>query len=660
MSFDRERLFYSLTIGCGSVLLFVVQPVIAKAILPRFGGSAGVWVTCMLFFQVALLLGYLYAYLVTRYLARGAQTALHLAILVLSFLVLPLKPPVEWAASRAVHPIAAILGLLTVSVGLPYFLLSTNSPLLQSWYAGSDGAKFPYGLFAWSNFASLVALLSYPVAIEPFLAVETQLRWWSGAYLVWALLVAVLAIRHRAGRIVEEAVEWKGRPYLWIALAACASALWLAVANHLSQEVAAIPFLWVLPLSVYLLTFILCFEGHGWYRPTVFRWLLPAAWIVAVYFLRASAAGMHWQIPIFLAALFVCCMFCHGELARTKPEPRQGLAFFYVMVASGGALGAVFVGLFAPGVFSRFLELPIAVTACVLLGLVLLYGYPVKRLIRLAAIAAVAFFVATRFQPGGQDVVRTRNFYGALQVSDTGSGENAVRSLYNGRTLHGRQFLAPGRSRIPTAFFGPESGAGRVLVSVQAPDRRVGVIGLGVGTLAAYGRRGDRFRFYEINPAVAGLASRYFRFLAESAAATDVVVDDGRLAIEREPPGSLDVIVVDAFSDDSIPVHLLTREAFEAYFRHLRPGGVLALHVTNRYLNLPLVVEAAAGALHKECLLIRNGEDPMRQILPADWMIVSDNRELMRGLAPFAAPRAAVQPARLWTDSHSNLFQVLK
>jgi hypothetical protein len=675
-----ERWLYSVTIsvniGCGSVLLFLVQPIMAKAILPAFGGSAGVWVACMLFFQVALLLGYLYAYWITRLLSRNAQSSLHIVLLLLSLLALPLKlsPPTAGIMS----PALAIVALLAASVGLPYFVLSTTSPLMQSWYARSRGARFPYRLFALSNMASLLALLAYPVGIEPFLPLRQQLRWWSAGYTVLVLLASASALRNRSTKVEPELAgagdagpehRLPERPLLWICLAACASTLWLAVANHLSQEVAAIPFLWVLALGVYLLSFILCFERNGWYSPAAFRWLLPAACVAVCYRLARQGAGggLLWEIPVFLAALFICCMFCHGELSRRKPErqggltqggmTQGGLTFFYLMVASGGALGAVFVGIVAPNIFSFYLELPLGITGCVLLALALLYGYTSpKRLTRVAAVAAIAFVFATRFQAGDKDVVHLRNFYGALQVRDAGAGEMATRSLYNGRTLHGVQFLLPARSRLATAFYATESGAGLVLLHRPAP-RRVGIIGLGAGTLAVYGQPGDFFRFYEINPAVIQVALRYFRFLGTSQARTDVVEGDGRLALQQEPAKTFDVIVVDAFSDDSIPVHLLTQEAFQVYFGRLRDGGILAIHVTNRYLDLAPVIEAGARSLQKESLPIHNPADPERQVYSADWVLVGDD---LREFGSVSQLKSSPRTVRPWTDEYSNLFGILK
>ena len=665
MSLRNQRLLYGLTIGSSSVLLFSVQPVMAKAILPRFGGTTGVWITSMLFFQVVLLMGYLYSYLVTRHFNRKLQASLHMALLILSLAGLPLSLRTAGTAADTGKPVLAILGILLSSVGLPYFLLSTTSPLLQAWLAASSAVVFPYRLFALSNAASLAALLAYPVVIEPLLPLRQQMRWWSVGYAALVLCACLAAVRHGSGARVEEkggGVGQERRPLLWIGLACCASTLWLAVANHLSREVAAIPFLWVLCLSLYLLSFILCFEGDGWYRPALFRWLLPAAWLAAGYRIaRGGEAGvLKWELPLFCAALLIWCVFCHGELARTKPRPRQGLAFFYLMIALGGALGAVFVGVVAPNIFSTYLELPIGITASILLGLFLLYGWTApRRLARLGAVAIVAFLVATKFRAGG-DVVHLRNFYGALQVTDSGEGDLAVRSLYNGRTLHGLEFLSPARSRLATSYFGPESGAGRVLERITKPGRRVGIVGLGAGTLAAYGRRGDSFRFYEIDPAVIQIASRYFRFLAESDAKPDIVAADGRLALEKEPLRSLDVIILDAFSDDSIPVHLLTREAFAMYFDRLRDGGPLAIHVTNRYVELAPVIEALGANLQKVVVQIHNPADPERQILAADWAVVFAPNQALRDLQDSGQPRARARNLRLWTDDYSNLFQVLK
>jgi SAM-dependent methyltransferase len=655
---------YATTIALSAALLFVIEPVAAKALLPDFGGSAGVWIACVLFFQVTLLLGYFYTYVLTRSLSAKRQAAVHIAMLAASACLLPWHPPVAQAAQ---NPSLAILITLAASLGLPFFALSTTSPLLQWWYSQSPSgaARFPYRLFALSNAASLAVLLAYPIGIEPLFTLYHQFLGWSIGFLAFAALAAICAFgaRGAASAVDQKATQPVKHPaLLWIGLAACAATLWPAVSNHLSQEVAAIPFLWVAPLSIYLLSFILCFEGRGWYNPRAFRLLLPLACLTFAWRLQSAAGGIAWELPIICAALFICCMFCHGELARRKPEPKQGLAFFYLMVAVGGAAGAAFVSLFAPNVFSTYLELPVAVAACFVLSLPLLYrrGSP-RQLLRLALVAAVAFVFASRFAAGREDLLRTRNFYGTLQVAASGSGEDAIRSLYNGKVLHGIEYQDPSRSRIAVAYYAPESGIGEAMRWLRgAQPWRVSVVGLGTGTLAVYGRAGDSFRFYDINPAVIDVAWRYFHFLGESAAKVNTVAADGRLGLEREPAHSINMIVLDAFSGDSIPIHLLTREAFQMYFDRLTPGGVVVIHVTNRYLDIASVVSALAANLHKPLVIIHNPQDEARHIQTADWAILADGRERLADLEPFSNVSPTPNRAPVWTDDYSNLFEILR
>jgi hypothetical protein len=665
---------YAASVALSSALLFVVQPVMAKALLPRFGGSAGVWVACMLFFQVALLAGYGYSFFLTRYCGLGTQARIHLGLLALSVSALPLRVRVGAGCD---HPTTAIAMLLALSVGLPYFVLSTTGPLLQSWLAGTRGANFPYRLFALSNAASLLALVAYPVAIEPMSSTRLQMAWWSCGYIALTILLAVAAagilMQSRVAKgarpavygaavsepAVSESPVWEARPWLWIALAACGSTLWLAITNYLGQQVAAMPFLWVAPMAVYLLTFVLCFEGEGWYRPRLFRWLMPAAWvaIVARVALEGSAGGLQWEIPIFCAALFICCMFCHGELARSKPAPQRGLAFFYLMVAAGGAVGGVFVGVIAPNLFDTFLELPLAVTASIFLALHFLFGYrSARRLIRLGMVTVAAFAVSTQYRSDGR-VLRTRNFYGALLIRDSGEGKFAARTEYSGHTIHGLEFLSPLLRRTPTTYYGAQSGAGRVFTRARPTRWRVAIVGLGAGTLAAYGRSGDFFRFYEINPAVISAASESFDFLRDSAAATEAIAGDGRLMLAREPAHSFDVIVLDAFSDDAIPVHLLTRQAFEMDFERLRPGGLLLLHLTNRYLDLSAEVEALASGLGKSVVLIHSAADVASGTEHSEWAILASNASDLAELQVYAEPRSP-RRVRAWTDEYSSLFQI--
>jgi SAM-dependent methyltransferase len=615
----------------------------------------------MLFFQLVLLLGYLYAFCLTRYFGARTQVLVHLFLMTLSVAALPLRPRLE---APGAGPVAAILASLAWSIGLPYFVMSATSPLVQSWVAALRGAHLPYRLFALSNAASLLALVAFPVAIEPFFATRAQMAGWTAAYAVLLLLLAgaaAITLRQadRATRL-PRAVDREARPWLWIALAACASTLWLAVTNYLGQQVAAMPFLWIAPMAVYLLSFVLCFEAEGWYRPVLFRWLMPAAWaaIGSRIALEGSAGGLHWEIPVFCAALFICCMFCHGEVARTRPAP-HGLAFFYLMVACGGAAGGVFVGLVAPRLFTTFLELPLGVTASVLLAFYFLYGYgSPRRLLRLALVAALAFVVSTQYHAEHQ-VVRSRDFYGSMEIRETGEGISATRALYSGRTIHGLEFLSPALRRTPATYYGVHSGVGLVLGSPQTANRRVAIVGLGAGTLAAYGRSGDHFRFYEIDPAVIRAARESFDFLSDSAAATSVVAGDGRLALDREPPHSFDIVVLDAFSDDAVPVHLLTREAFAGYFEHLRPGGLLLIHVTNRYLDLGAEVEALAASSGKAVIRIHSDPDATDRTEPADWAIVAADAADLAALRPRAAPPSP-RKVRPWTDEYSSLFPLWK
>ena len=642
-------------VASSGALLFAIQPAIAKTLLPRFGGSAGVWLAAMVFFQVALLAGYAYAVWLTRLRSPALRWGVHLGLLAASLAVLPVRPRI-WDTGA---PALSILLALAASVGLPFVSLSTTMPLVQWWHSGQKG-PLPYRLFAVSNAACLLALVAYPAAIEPAMAASTLLRWWSVGYVVWMALLVAGTLRNRSWAPEEPAGTASPRPYLWIGLAACASALWLGVANFLSQEVAPVPFLWVLPLATYLLSFILCFGGK-WYRPAVFRWLLPTAWIGigSRIGLARTAGDLRVDLPVMLAGLLVVCVFCHGELAERMPVSRGGLPFFNVMVAVGGALGGIFVALLAPALFSTMLELPLTVVASVFLALVLLYGIVSPgRLIRMGALAIAAFVAAASFSGAGTSrVAGGRNFYGTFQIRDSGEGDAAARSLYNGRTVHGIEFLALARRAAPTAYYGAESGIGRLFRTLNMPNRRVALVGLGAGTLAAYGRKGDVFRFYEINPAIVDAARGHFHFLEDSAAAIDVVEGDGRLGLEREPPGSLDLIVLDAFSDDAIPVHLLTREAFQAYFARLRRGGALAIHITNRYLDLGPVVESLAAAAGKSALRLHSKADAEARTLAAEWAVVCEPGDVTERLRGYT-DRTVAKRGPLWTDEYSNLFQL--
>jgi hypothetical protein len=458
---------------------------------------------------------------------------------------------------------------------------------------------------------------------------------------------------------------------IWVGLAASASTLLLAVTNHLSQNVAAIPFLWVLPLALYLLSFILCFDGDGWYKRSWFLRLLALMLASMAYALYSSKdVPLYVTLPLFALGLFVSCMVCHGELARLKPDPRY-LTLFYLMVSIGGAIGGVFVGLIAPNLFNGYYELPLALIGCAALVLAALRRDLLDAGWSLAWLAALVYVLVLTVSVGyqlkksqGSNRVAVRNFYGGLRVSDAGSGRDATRTLTHGTIIHGEQFLAPERRREATTYYGPDTGVGLAIRSLDPNSpRHIGVIGLGAGTLASYGRLGDRFRFYEINPLDIRLARSQFSYLADCQAQLDIVLGDARLSLEREPDQNFDVLAVDAFSSDSIPVHLLTVEAFRLYFRHIKPEGALAVHVSNLYLNLNPIVELAAQALGKQTRVIDSGDnEDVTGVFAATWILVTGNSRFfdkpeLRGPAP---KLIAERGLRTWTDDYSNLFRILK
>jgi hypothetical protein len=674
----------ALTIFLSAFLLFQVQPLIAKQILPWFGGSAAVWTTCMLFFQVALLLGYSYAHWITSRFSQRRQMLIHAGMLSLSILSLPIIPDSRWKPGGMDDPLPHILGLLTVTIGLPYFLLSSTSPLLQAWMARGGNGAVPYRFFALSNLGSMLALLGYPVVVEPAFTTKEQAWAWTIGYALFAALCGFAAFRASKSAIptgtTDDSVAGEAptiRSYLlWIALSASASALLLSVTTHLTENVASIPFLWILPLALYLLTFILCFEGSIWYRRIIFLPLFAVsigtlAWGVDHGF---GSSGFREQIAIYSASLFVCCMVCHGELSRTKPAARY-LTGFYLMVSLGGAIGGLFVAFLAPRLFSAFYEFPIAIVSATLAVLAVYFRFEpipdafrsLRQWVWLASFFAIAY-LCNYLYDGAQEfaaeaVFRGRNFYGALRINDSKKtfDQDALRTLTHGTINHGDQFLDLVRRREPTTYFGHQSGIGRAIDDLQASGPlKVGVVGLGTGTIAAYSRPFDTYRYYEINPLVLAIAHKYFFYLNDSQAKLEVVLGDARLTLERENPQHFDILAIDAFSSDSIPVHLLTNEAFKLYWNHLKASGILAIHISNRYLDLGPVVQQEAKALGKPAILISSGEDPGGDNFGADWVLVTTNPATLDHLSQFSAKIAAKPRLRMWTDDYSNLWQILK
>ena len=626
----------------------------------------------MLFFQMALLLGYLYAHWSTRNLSPKAQTAAHIALLCLSLLALPILPAESWKPLGNEDPLLRILGLLAATIGLPYLILSATSPLLQAWYARGGRGALPYRFFALSNAGSVLALLTYPVLVEPYLTNRQQAWSWSAAYAGFLLFCGWTAFRSRTGAVLATAASSGSQPawklqLIWLSLAAAASALLLAVTNHMSQNVAAIPFLWVLPLTLYLLSFIFCFESARWYRRSIFFGLFAIAIGAMAYATMDNTAvsEIRVAIPLFASCLFVCCMTCHGELARMKPAPEQ-LTSFYLMCSVGGALGGLFVAWFAPHVFNALYEFPITIVFCAISILIVTRRRHALWFTAAALTCVVAFFLAkdSRQTVKGARVL-ARNFYGVLRVNDaSGSGGvPATRQLTHGTINHGEQFLETTMRDRPTTYYAITSGVGLAIRELQsAGPVSVGVVGLGAGTLASYGRTGDYFRIYEINPLVLGIARHEFFFLQDCKARLDIALADARLSLEREPIQHFDLLALDAFSSDSIPVHLLTREAFALYWRHLKPDGVLAVHISNKFLDLGPVVKNAALETGKQVMMIDNEEEENEVIFSADWVLVTARAGFFDTplLKNKGAPVKARPDLRVWTDDYSNLWKILR
>jgi len=752
---------FGMVILLSAGLLFQVQFITAKYILPWFGGTPSVWTTCLLFFQLLLLFGYVYAHGIATRLTSQRQWQLHSALLIVAVVVLialafywraPILPGASWKPQGAGWEVPRILLLLLVSVGMPFFLLSTTGPLLQHWFGALYPNRSPYPLYALSNFGSLAGLLSYPFLVEPLLRMPVQAWLWSSGFLVFALGCIVCATRYsRSGgastaasfeAATKEAAPSRRRQAGWILLAMLPSVLLLSTTNIISQEVAVIALLWALPLALYLLSFILCFAKGRFYVPGMAHLGLGvAAYLLALWSVSPQMAALR-QIATLTFVFFVCCMFCHGELYRRRPGSSH-LTTFYVCISLGGALGGVFVSLVAPHIFPGFWEFWLAIFACIGLmltfvirdpgswlrrtsiwipvALVLLaltcalriragsfrpwhsfmfvlgvaalaYGlwnmrrkngvitFPSPLALRLTRVALVgcAAAVASVCILGVAAGYRARvwsgrNFYGVLAINHYTDGHRGY-SLAHGRTLHGFQLEAPGSERIPTTYYSRESGVGLAfqnqqrLISREHQSVNVGAIGLGIGTISAYGRAGDHFRFYEINDRVIRIARGeygHFSYLSGCPAAVTIVPGDARISLERELQSGqkqdFDILVVDAFSGDAIPVHLLTAEAMQLYLKHLRDEhSVLAIHISNRSLDLVPVVARLAENFGLKMERVETAGDGLL-VARSEWMLLSRDpgffdRPQMRS----AAQTIEARRVQLWTDDYSNLAQLLR
>jgi SAM-dependent methyltransferase len=664
------RNLYGLTIFLSAFLLFVVEPMAAKQLLPTLGGSSAVWTTCLVFFSVMLLLGYLYAHWISSNFKPIRQAIIHIVLLTAALLTLGVHVrPSPSAVSY--HPALTVFRVLATVIGLPYLALSATTPLLTAWYAGSFGSHSPYRLFALSNLASLLALGSYPLLIEPGLTMRQQTGLWSGGFLLFAVLCGALAWqgRRRVASPMPEQAALSGHPEpFWFLLALGGGMMLTAVTSHMSANIAAIPLLWLPPLALYLLTFILAFQG-AWLpvRQSMLRFVLVAVASMA-YLLRDIRAQLPIavSVPLFLIALFIICFFLHGELYARRPVT-AGMTRFYLVTAAGGAAGTLLVGVLAPLVLRANYDLACTLVVVALIALAATWhdGWGLRMLWMVGATAAIVVLSTQVRQYDDDAVALMRNFYGTLRVRETHlpPQSDTDRQLLNGTIEHGAEWFAPQFLGQPLTYYATNSGLGLAMrLCCGAGPKRVGVIGLGTGTVAAYGNAGDVIRFYEINPPVERLARHWFTFLHDSGAKIDVVLGDARLSLASESPQNFNVMVVDAFSGDAIPVHLLTREALALYRRHLRPDGIIVFHVSNQYIDLEPVVAGIAGNAGLRAVSVHSHGDEQTGLYYADWILVTANQafldqpEIVNN--GFSTPTQ--EGVRVWTDNYSSVFPLLK
>lgn len=694
-------LLFAATIFLGAFLLFQVQPLVGRFLLPWFGGSPEVWTTCMLFFQVFLLAGYAYAHLLTRIRQTKLHSVIHIGLLAAAFFFLPILPKESFVPTGESRPIFEILMICSLTVGLPYMLLSATSPLIQAWFSRVFPKRNPYRLYALSNAGSLLGLVSFPFVFEPFFTRVRMVYLWSGAFAVFAVLcaaVVLLARNNHTESLLEEPTKKKQdtvKPatlirFLWLALPAAASVELLAVTNKITQDIAVVPFLWVLPLALYLLSFIICFEHQRWYRRGLFvpLFILGILGVIYARIAEQDILNIFAQIGLYVFMLFSCCMVCHGELYRLRPVPRH-LTAYYLMIAAGGALGGFFVAVICPLIFKTYIELYLGLLVC---ALFLLMAEELQKAAKpidksnaattqsvkvIAARSRVlmgllvlvggigTLFMGKRSVDNQIAIDNSRNFFGVLTIWEEAPDDpdEYKRLMQHGTTFHGLQFQSPEKKDLPTAYYSPDSGIGLTLRNMPKQEgRRIGIVGLGVGTIASYGDETDAICFYEINPEVECLARKYFTYLEDSKAKIEVVLGDGRLSMKRQDPQDYDVLVLDAFSSDSVPVHLLTVEAMEIYLRHLSNDGVLAFHISTLHLDLQSVVWKLADHFGLETAWIESYENEEEGALASDWILLSRSRDFLGTEAiqeAASSSKSRRKDVDLWTDDHINLLEIL-
>ena len=674
-----RAVYFQVPIVLSAFLLFLVQPIMAKQILPWFGGSASVWNTCVFFFQLLLLLGYVYAHGLVRFASPKAQALIHIAMLALCLLSLPVIASGYWKSGET-DPALRILLMLAATVGLPYFLLSSTSPLLQAWYARTMAA--PYKLFAISNAASLGGLLAYPFLIEPVLNLAQQAWLWSVGFVLFACFCAYVAVlsalaarrggeRQSPHEPVGAAPTARLRLY-WIALSALGSLALISVTAFVAQNIASMPLIWVAPLAFYLITFILAFGGRdysGW--GIALPALALSVAMIATYRTIDFIQEFQFSLPLFMAGLFFVCMFCHGQLAATKPHPSR-LTEFYILISLGGALGSLAGSMIAPLVLNGDFEMPI--TLALVAALIAWRARSAASAMRygVAIVAAIAgggaiWQIADQYASAR---ILTRNFYSSLRILDVGAGDARMRVMEHGGVSHGSQYLDPKRRGEALAYYSPSSGVALAIARQRelANGRPLtgGFIGLGAGALAAYGEKGDVFRFYEINPQVIDLARREFTYLADSKAQVPVALGDARLVLENEKPHAFDLIVVDAFSGDAIPLHLLTREAVAIYRKHLRPDGVLLFHISNRFVDLRPALARLALDENLQARLVSDSpegsEDENSPLMDSDWVLMAPHENWFAEpkLDEESEPLGEPMRGRAWTDDFHNILSAIR
>lgn len=688
----KKTNFFPLAVFTGAFLLFQIQPLIGKYFLPWFGGTPAVWMTCLMFFQLLLLGGYAYAHGLQHFPPRK-QVAIHLSLLslaVLAGIILffvwgsPILPPLSWKSSQSDWPAWSVFRLLFISIGLSYFLLSTSASLLQAWFHRAEPNKSPYVFYIVSNTASLLALLSYPVFIEPVFSLKTQALLWSGGFVAYVAL-CLLSARNVWPIITTESKtngsdptdkpDWK-TSLLWTALAACGVLALMAVTNQMTQDIPPVPFLWILPLVLYLLSYIIAFMDRlrDWQDYYIF--LLICAGLTAFYILdKGLDLAIEKQIAGYGFILFSVCLFCHNALYRRKPEP-QHLTRFYLSIALGGVLGGIFVAILAPRLFAQYWEYQLALVSAAVLAVISVYSekrslFYKPRHILWITIPVLAFFISEKeFQRAEQSVYMSRNFFGSVRVALEYNSGIPIYSLMHGKINHGMQIHHPKFINRPTTYFSENSGVGIAMQLKQekSDSMHVGVLGLGIGTLAAYGREKDSYRMYEIDPTVIQLAEKspWFTYLNDCRAGMTVIKGDGRLQLEKEleKTGSnrFDLLVLDAFTGDSPPAHLLTLEAFNLYLNHLKMDGVIAVNISNRYLDLLPVLNQVANHFGLQSAYIRSQGDK-KITADAQWVLLSQNEEFIQQPAITRADSmkgTSIKIIRPWTDDYSNLLDVLK